>query len=129
MSKNKKIKKSLTSLAQTRTGGEINIRGLNFQYGNEFEESEFGNPHSIILTETLTEYQEKLDENNIFEKKWLSNIENNYKTKINHNLLKIKDDTKFIDVEKFILKLFSKDEIYSKLDIVNFMNKLVEDNK
>jgi hypothetical protein len=32
MPKNKKIKNSLNTLAQNRTGGEINIRGLNFQF-------------------------------------------------------------------------------------------------
>jgi len=129
--------------------------------GNEFEESEFGNPHPIIISNKLlntldgniiidisnvntnlttsieiifdiwrlTEYQEKLDINAVFESKWLREIENKYKTKINQNLLKIKDDNKFKDVEKFVIEVFDKKTIFSESDIVNLMNKLIEENK
>lgn len=129
--------------------------------GNEFEESEFGNPHAIIISDKLlhtldgnitfdipniknnlkvslemmfdiwrlTEYQEKLDTNALFEREWLSEIKNKYKTKIYQNLSKIKDDNQFKDVENFVIKFFDKRTVFSKYDIVNLMNKLVEENK
>lgn len=72
----------------------------------------------------LTEYQGKLDIDTVFEKEWLIEIENKYKIEINQNLLKIKDDNQFKDVKKFVIKVFDKKTVFSKSDIVNFMNKL-----
>lgn len=137
----------------------INIK--NTLDGNEFEESEFGNPHPILITDNLldtldgnitfdipstnnrlntsieimfdiwrlTEYQEKLGIDTVFDREWLSEIENEYKTKINQNLLKIKYDNQFKDVEMFVIEFFDKRTIFSKSDIVNLMNKLIEENK
>jgi len=77
----------------------------------------------------LTEYQEKLDIDTVFEREWLREIENKYKIEINQNLLKIKNGNQFKDVEKFSMEAFDKKTIYSNSDIVDLMNKLVEDNK
>ncbi|RLA84503.1 MAG: hypothetical protein DRG78_01225 [Epsilonproteobacteria bacterium] len=74
----------------------------------------------------LTEYQEKLDTSAVFEREYLSEIENKYKTKINQNLLKIKDDNQFKDVERFVIESFDKRTVFSKSDIVDFMNNLIE---
>ena len=63
--------------------------------------------------------------------KWLSDLEYEYeyKYKIERSLLKINKDDNYIEVKNFITEILKTKVNYSNSKILNFMNKLVDDNK